>query len=135
MLRPAVPADLPALLAIRNIAGGDALCDPALITDARLARWIAADAVIAWDEEDGKMVGFAAADNAAIHLLVDAAARSRGIGRELLAAICAHVRQAGHSAAILILAPNGDAERHYLAAGWVGIGRSQRGGPVFQKPL
>jgi ribosomal protein S18 acetylase RimI-like enzyme len=134
VLRPAIAADLPALLAIRDAAGADALSDPAPITKASLARLIAANAVIVSDD-DGQAVGFAAAEGATIHLLVDTAARSRGIGRELLAAICAGIRQAGHEAALLSLPPDSDAARHYRAAGWAEIGGSGRGGTVFQKPL
>jgi len=134
MLRTAVAVDLAALAAIRDASGADALSDPKLIDEVSLTRLIAAGAVIVW-VDDGRMVGFAAADGATIHLLVDTTARSRGIGRELLTAICAQVRQAGHPVAALTLPPGSSAERHYRSAGWSVIGRSPRGGPVFQKPF
>jgi len=133
MLRPAVAADLPALAAIRDRAGADALSDPALITEADLSRLVAAGRVMVADEA-GLIAGFAAADSDHIHLLVDTAQRSRGIGRNLLAWACDAVRQAGHAAAILTLAVGSTAERHYRAAGWVEIGRSA-GGAVLKKPL
>jgi GNAT superfamily N-acetyltransferase len=134
MLRPAVAADLPALIAIRDDAGDDALSDPALVGEAGVARLVAAGAVVAWTE-DGRVAGFAAIDGSILHLLVDSAARGKGVGRELLAAACVCVKQAGHAGATLSLAPGGSAERHYRAAGWTVIGRSERGGTVLQKPL
>jgi GNAT superfamily N-acetyltransferase len=134
MLRPAVAADLPRLVAIRDGAGPDALSDPALVGEEELRRLIAAGAVSVWDE-DGEPGGFAATDGGAIHLLVDTAARGRGAGRELLAASCAAVAQAGHAAATLSLAPDAAAERHYRAAGWNVAGRTAAGGVVLNKPL
>jgi GNAT superfamily N-acetyltransferase len=131
MLRPAVPADLTALLAIRDAAGPDALSDPALVTEDRL---IAADAVTACDEA-GRVVGFAATGGAAVHLLVDSGARGTGVGRELLAAACAAVKQAGHATATLTLAPGSTAEHHYRAAGWRRTGQTRAGGMVLKKPL
>src|SRR5665213_908705 len=74
MLRPAVPADLRCLAAIRDASGADALSDPALVADAELRRLVGAGAVAVW-EEDGEIAGFGAADSAAIHLLVAAGAR------------------------------------------------------------
>src|SRR6185312_16250778 len=100
MLRPAVPADLLRLLAIRDASGADALSDPALVEADGLARLIAADAVAAW-EEDGRVMGFSAVDGGAIHLLVDAACRGNGVGRALLAAALLGVDKARYVAATL----------------------------------
>jgi GNAT superfamily N-acetyltransferase len=134
MLRPAAPADLPRLLAIRDASGADALSEPALVTEPALRQLVSAGAVIVCDE-GGLVVGFAAADGPAIHLLVDSAARGKGVGRELLAAACGRVRQAGHDAARLTTAPGGLAERHYRAAGWIEAERGTNGGLVLKKPL
>jgi GNAT superfamily N-acetyltransferase len=134
MLRPAVPADLGRLLAIRDTAGDDALSDAALIAEGDLARLIAADAVAVW-EEDGRIEGFAAVDGGAIHLLVDATARGTGIGRALLDAACARAKRAGHAAAVLSIPADGGAERHYRAAGWLDAGSSPTGGLVLKKPF
>jgi GNAT superfamily N-acetyltransferase len=131
MLRPAVPADLAALLAIRDAAGPDALSDPALVTEDRL---IAAEPLMVCDDA-GRVVGFAAVDCAAIHLLVDSSARGTGIGRELLAAASAAIKNAGHSAATLTLTPGSTAERHYRAAGWSRTGQTRAGGTILKKPL
>jgi GNAT superfamily N-acetyltransferase len=133
MLRPAAQADLPTLVAIRDRAGADALSDPALVTEADLHRLIAAGAVMVADET-GSIVGFAGIDGDRIHLLVDTARRSKGIGRALLAWACAAVCEAGHNAATLTLAAENTAERHYHAVGWGEIGRSPAGGVVLKKP-
>jgi GNAT superfamily N-acetyltransferase len=133
MLRPAVSADLPAVLAIRNRAGADALSDPALIKETDLRRLIAAGAVMVADD-GGTVAGFAVIDGDRIRLLVDTAQRSKGIGRALLAWACDAVREAGHTAATLTLAAENTTERHYRAAGWGEIGRSPSGGVVLKKP-
>lgn len=129
-LRAAVPADLPALLGIRDGSGDDALSDPALVAEAGLRRLIATGAVTVWDEA-GEIAGFAAVDNGAIHLLVNSRARGKGVGRELLAAACAALKQAGHKFATLTLAAGSTAMRHYRADGWTATGRNAL---VFQKP-
>jgi GNAT superfamily N-acetyltransferase len=134
MLRPAVPADLARLRAIRDVAGVDALSDPALIADAELNRLIAAGAVTVW-KEDARLVGFAALDGPAIHLLVDTTHRGKGVGRDLLADACARASEGGHAAAILALAPGSAAQHHYLAAGWTIVRREASGRLVLQKSL
>ncbi|HYM71353.1 MAG TPA: GNAT family N-acetyltransferase [Stellaceae bacterium] len=137
MLRPAVPADLPNLLAIRDASGADALSDPALIAADYLAELIAAGAVSVWDD-DGRAVGFAAVseDDGAIRaLLVDPRHRGKGVGRALLDAACAVLKNAGCLAATLGIAAGGSAGRHYRAAGWVETAPGPTGGFVLKKPL
>jgi hypothetical protein len=134
VLRQALAADLPALIAIRDRSGADALSDPALVTEAFLRRLIAGGAV-ALREVEGIVIGFAAIDGAAIHLLVESARRGGGVGRELLASACTAIRAAGHDAAIVALPPDSIAERHYRVAGWIEAGRSVAGGMVLKKPL
>jgi len=134
MRRPAVPDDLPALLGLCEAAGRDALSDPALVTEVLLRRLIAVGTVMV-QEEDGVVVGFAVLDSGAVHLLVDPAQRSKGIGRELLSAACAALKETGHPVAILTLAPGSAAERHYRAAGWTETGKSPKGGLVIKKKL
>ena len=133
MRRPATAADLPRLVAIRAAAGGDALSDPALVSDGDLRRLTAIGAAAVWDDA-GEIAGFAAVDGDRIHLLVDPARRSRGIGRDLLAWSCAMLCAAGHGAARIALAPGSSAERHYRAAGWEAAGCSVTGGAVLKKP-
>lgn len=134
MLRPAVPADLPRLLTIRDASGADALSDPALVDAAGLGRLIEAGSVAVWDDGEA-VVGFAAVQGAAICLLVAAAARGKGAGRELLADACGRIGRQGHAAALVSLAPGGDAARHYRAAGWIEAGRTAGGGLILKKPL
>jgi GNAT superfamily N-acetyltransferase len=133
VLRLTTLDDLPALMAIRDSSGADALSDPALITEIDLRRLIAAGAVIAADET-GQIAGFAAIDGDHVHLLVDTTQRSRGIGRALLAGACNAVREAGHPAAFLTLAAESTTEHHYRAAGWIEIGGSPTDGVVLKKP-
>ncbi len=134
MLRPAEATDLPRLVAIRDGAGDDALSDPGLIEADDLRRLIASGAVTAWDDA-GDIAGFAALDGGAIHLLVDAMQRSRGVGRALLARACDSLRQSGHAEAMVTLPRGSAAERHYLAAGWRVAGRNATGRTVLKKPL
>jgi GNAT superfamily N-acetyltransferase len=134
MLRPAVAADLPRLVAIRARADADALSDPAAAIDGALRRLIAAGAATVWDEA-GTIAGFAAVGEGAVHLLVDPAQRSRGVGRALLAWACGAAKEAGYAQATLALPPGGTAERHYRAAGWSDAGPSASGGLVLKKPL
>jgi GNAT superfamily N-acetyltransferase len=132
MLRPAVADDVPALLAIRDRSGADALSDPARIDEALLRWLIDSAAAVVWDEKG--IAGFAATDGAAIHLLVDTARRGGGIGRALLDWACDAVRAAGHVAAVVTLAPGSTAERHYRAAGWVEAGGDRTGEVILKKP-
>jgi GNAT superfamily N-acetyltransferase len=134
MLRPAVAADLPKLIAICDGSGDDALSDPMLIHKADLRRLIASGSVTVWDEA-GIVAGFAALESGAIHLLVDTMRRSRGVGRTLLDWACGSLRRAGHAKATITLAHADAAQRHYLAAGWRVAGRSTAGGTVLKKPL
>ena len=134
MLRPAAPADLTRIVAIRDGSGGDALSDPAPVSEDALRRLVAAGAVTVWDDA-GVIAGFAAVDGGAIHILVDAAQRSRGIGRALLGWACDTTKRAGCAEARLVLPPGGTAESHYRAAGWKDAGWSASGGLVLKKPL
>lgn len=134
MLRPAVLADIPRLLAIRDAAGADALSDPALLDETELTRLAACGAVTVW-EDGGQIVGFAATDSGTVHLLVESTARGRGVGRFLLRSATTAIWLAGHRAATVSLPPNSDAERYYRADGWIAAGPSAGGGTVFQKPF
>lgn len=135
MLRLAALADLPRLIAIRDASGDDALSEPRLVSEALLRRLIAVGTASVWQEGDA-VAGFAAVDGDVIHLLVDTAQRNRGLGRALLAAACAAVKETGHQAAVVTLpACSFAAERHYRAAGWCGSGQSAIGGLILKKPF
>jgi GNAT superfamily N-acetyltransferase len=133
MLRRAVGADLPAMLAIRERSGEGALSDPARVDEPSLRRLTDSGAAAVWDDEG--IAGFAATDGASIYLLVDSGRRGGGIGRALLDWACEAVRDTGHAAAIIMLAPGSSAARHYRAAGWVEVEASAEGELVLQKPL
>jgi GNAT superfamily N-acetyltransferase len=132
MLRRAVAGDLPALLAIRDRSSADALSDPARANEGLLRRLIDSGTVVVWD--DARVAGFAATDGAAIHLLVDSARRGGGIERALLDWARDAVRDAGHVAAVITLAPGSTAERHYRAAGWVEAGGDRTREVILKKP-
>ena len=137
MLRPAVPADLVRLVAIRDGSGADALSDPTRIEEGALAALIRSGAVTVW-EDGARVEGFAATDSGCgkiVGLLVTSAARGKGGGRALLAAACDTLRRAGHRAAALTVVAGGDAERHYRAAGWVPSEPGPAGRLVLKKPL
>jgi GNAT superfamily N-acetyltransferase len=134
MLRPAVLADIPRLLAIRDAAGADALSDPALIGETELTPLTAGGAVTVWQDGE-QIVGFAATDGGALHLLVESTARGRGVGRFLLRSATTAIWLAGHRSATVSLPPNSDAERYYRADDWIAAGPSASGGIVLQKPL
>ena len=134
MLRGAAAADLPALLTIRDRSDADALSDPARADETLLRRLVDNGAVMVW--ADGESIaGFAAADAAVIHLLVDSARRGGGIGRALLDWAVAAVRDAGYPAAFVVLPPRGTAERHYRAAGWVATDGDATGELILKKPF
>lgn len=81
----------------------------------------AADAVLV-AEEDGALLGFCAAwDREPVYIdnvHVAAAARSRGIGRQLLAAVATHFLAGGrHGAALHVVASNRRAKALYLTLG------------------
>ena len=132
MLRPAVAADVPALLAIRDRSSADALSDPARMDEPLLRRLVDGGTTVVWEE--GGIAGFAVTDGAAIHLLVDSTRRGGGIGRALLDWAREVVRRGGHAAAIVTLAPGGGAERHYRDAGWVEVGGTARE-LILRKPF
>ena len=138
MIRAAVPADLPALRAIRNAAGAERLSDPRAVPDPLLCRSTRARAVWVWQAAGEAVLGFAAIDRDAgviIALLVAPGQQGRGIGRALLHTCCDALRAAGHAAATIGVEPGSPAERHYHAAGWTETAPSEGGGLILQKPL
>jgi GNAT superfamily N-acetyltransferase len=133
MLRPAIAADLPTLLAIRDRSGADVLSNTSRMDEPLLRRLIDSGGAAVWD--DGGIAGFAATDGAAIHLLVDSARRGGGIGRALLDWACDAIRDAGYAAAVVTLAPGTTAERHYRAVGWVEAVGEATSELVLKKPF
>jgi GNAT superfamily N-acetyltransferase len=138
MLRLAARADIPRIFEIRDSVRDDRFSDPAVVTEAELARFIGAGALWVWQEPDGMVAGFSAGDardGSLWALFVAPGHDGKGIGRALLKAGCDTLRAAGHRTATLSTDPGTRAERHYRADGWSVIGRNAKGELVFQKPL
>lgn len=136
-LRLAVRADIPPLVAIA--AGGTEmpLIDAGPVTDDACARYLAHSELWLW-EEDGTILGFAAADpeDGRIGLLFVAAGRDgRGIGRALLRAACSTLGRRGHGWATLRIAAGTRAEGFYRAAGWREAARDGDGRVILCRAL
>lgn len=133
-LRRAVPADIPALSALRLSVRENRLADPSRVTPADYARHLAATWV--WDAPP--ILGFAAADPASgtlWALFVAPEAEGRGIGRALLEAATADLAAHGRSAARATTDPGTRAHRVYLAAGWQDDGPAERGEIALRRTL
>lgn len=139
IFRPAVPADAPALMAIRRAVRQNA------ITDARLAALgIDAESVAAkmasthaafCAEVDGEVVGFSMADrtDASIWaLFVLPEHEGRGIGRALLHLAVDALRADGHRRIVLSTDPDTRAEAFYRRGGWQAAGTNAGGEVVFE---
>ncbi len=138
MIRGASSSDMPLLFAIRDSARENPLSDPAAVTERDTARLIEQGACWVWQQKDGTIAGFSAADLRAgtvVALLVAPGHEGRGIGRALLGTACAALRAAGHRDATLRAEAGSRAERHYRAAGWIDAGTNGRGGLILRKPL
>ena len=138
MIRLATRADIARLLEIRHGVGENGLTDPGAVTEADAERFIDAGALWVWQEADGLVIGFSAADTcsgAIWALLVAPGHEGKGIGRALLQQACDALRAAGHCEAWLTTEPGTRAERHYRAAGWTASGYSQNGELIFRKAL
>lgn len=107
MIRPATPEDARSIAAIWNPVIRDTTItfNPVQKTEAEIARMILGDgSFILWDES-GQILGFARyfqfrGGLGYLHsiehtILLHPAARGRGIGRALMAALCAHAAAAG----------------------------------------
>jgi ribosomal-protein-alanine N-acetyltransferase len=126
-LRPATPADAPACAEL------DQLCFPPNIAYDRetFAEIFAQAKVILIAEDDGRMIGFVAAEIGAdeptaliITLDVDPARRRQGVGSQLLAAAHARLVELGAQTAYLHVAVRSvDAQRLYRRHGYSTVGR------------
>jgi L-amino acid N-acyltransferase YncA len=141
-LRPAIPADAPALAAIYNegIAGREATFETRPREAAEVAAWIEEGLpfVVAEDEQGG-VLGFARVsaysdrcvyDGVGEHgVYVAAAARGRGVGRALLLALCDAAERAGYYKLTSRLFTSNAASRAvHLAAGFEEVGVQRRHG-------
>jgi GNAT superfamily N-acetyltransferase len=124
MIRNAVETDIPRIVEIRGAVRENKLRDPSRVTIDDIKWFIANPGIFVW-EEDGRIVGFSAADprNCNIWaLFMDAAYERRGIARALFERACAVLKAAGCERMWLTTSPGTRAERFYLQAGWTVVG-------------
>ena len=127
----------PRITEIRLSVRENRLRDPSRVTDAD-SRWFNDDPGIWVWEEDGRVLGFSAADTrdgTIWALFVDPAHEGRGIGRNLLARACAVLRVAGHRTATLGTEPGSRADRFYRRAGWTPLHIDRHGEQVLRLDL
>jgi GNAT superfamily N-acetyltransferase len=137
-IRPATREDIPRLIEIRNGVRENPLTDPGAVTEADAERFIEAGMLWVWQEADGLVTGFSAADaqdGSIWALFVAPGHDGKGIGRALLAKACDGLRATGHREAWLTAEPGTPAERHYRAAGWTASGTGAEGELIFRKAL
>jgi GNAT superfamily N-acetyltransferase len=137
MLRRATKADISRISEIRDSVRENILSDPARVTAADIAWFLANGPIWVW-EADGIVAGFSAGDPRdgwVWALFVAPGHEGRGIGRALLKVTCDSLRAAGHATARLSTEPGTRAERHYRADGWTVTETNAKGELVFQKPL
>src|SRR5215813_11495386 len=114
MIRAATTADLSRIFAIRDSVRENRLSDPAAVTEADAAWFLAHGPVWVWQEPDDAVVGFSAGDprdGTVWALFVAPGHEGKGVGRALLQAACNSLREAGHSVARLSTDSGTRAER------------------------
>ncbi len=127
LIRRATESDIPRITDIRNNVRENKLIDPRRVTIEDV-RWFISNPGIFLGEEDGRVVGFSAADprNGNIWaLFLDQAYEGRGIARALLQQACAVLSEAGFPADV---AHNGSRHprRGILPSGRMAGRRAQR---------
>jgi ribosomal protein S18 acetylase RimI-like enzyme len=136
-LRPATPADLPRIHAIRHGVSENVLRDPSKVSDEEVA-WYMVQAIFLVSEEEGEVVGFTCANHQTglvWALFIDPAHERRGHGRALLDEVLRRLATAGHRQAWLTTGAGTRAQRFYAAHGWRDMGRELGGQVVFVKAV
>jgi GNAT superfamily N-acetyltransferase len=132
LIRKATQADIPRIMDIRAAVRENRLRDPSRVTVDHVGWFVDNPGIFAW-EEDGKIVGFSAADprdGSIFALFVERAYEGRGIGRALFERACAVLIDAGCGRMWLTTEPGTRAEGFYRQAGWRVTGRAD-GNLVF----
>ncbi len=128
-IRPATPADIPAMHRIRLAARENRLSDPGSVGEASYVRYVREGG--AWVAESAeRVVGFAAVDAAERSvwaLFVDPRAEGRGIGGALHERMLGKARERGLGRLSLVTSPGTRAAAFYLARGWTVAGPAPDG--------
>jgi GNAT superfamily N-acetyltransferase len=136
-IRRATDADRDRINEIRFSVKENILRDRSRVTYDMITWFLENPGIWLW-EEDGKVLGFSAADTrdgAIFALFIDPKHEGRGIGRALFARALDSLRAAGHSTGSLTTQPGSRADRFYQKAGWKVIGTSERGERIFEGVL
>jgi GNAT superfamily N-acetyltransferase len=137
LIRRATEADRARISEIRFSVKENVLRDPSRVPHEMVTWFIENPGIWLW-EEDGKVLGFSAADTrdgTIFALFIDPAHEGRGIGRALFAKALDSLREAGHETGSLTTQPGSRADRFYQRAGWKAIGTSERGERIFHGVL
>lgn len=135
-IRPAVMAEIPALMRIR-LGVRENTFNPARVSPADVVWFVENAPVWVW-EEAGDLRGFSAGDprdGSLWALFVDPAWEGRGIGTALLAQACASLAAAGHRTVTLDTEPGTRAADFYRRRGWVDQGLDSAGQRLFSRHL
>ena len=136
-IRRARPEERPRITGIRLAVRENQLMDPSRVTDADYQWFTENPGIWVW-EEDGRILGFSAADTrdgTIWALFIDPGHEGRGIGRALLAKACDVLRAAGHRSATLGTEPGSRADRFYRQAGWKPLHIDERGEQILRLDL
>ena len=120
MIRNATEADIARLVEIRGAVRENQLRDPSRVTIEDYRWFIANPGIFVWEEE-GRIVGFSAADprdGSIWALFMDPAFEGRGFARLLLERACQVLQAAGCDRMWLTTSPGTRAEKFYRKAGW-----------------
>jgi GNAT superfamily N-acetyltransferase len=134
VIRNATRSDIPRIFAIRGAVRENRLRDPSRVTVEQICWFIDHPGLFVW-EEDGKVVGFSAADprnGNIVALFMDEDYEGRGIGRALFERACDVLSAADCKRMWLTTWPGTRAERFYRKAGWR-VSGSEDGNLVFEK--
>jgi GNAT superfamily N-acetyltransferase len=134
VIRNATRSDIPRIFAIRGAVRENRLRDPSRVTVEQICWFIDHPGLFVWEEE-GKVVGFSAADprnGNIVALFMDEDYEGRGIGRALFERACDVLSAAGCGRMWLTTWPGTRAERFYRKAGWR-VSGSEDGNLVFEK--
>jgi len=137
LIRRATEADRARINEIRFSVKENILRDPTRVTPDMVTWFIDNPGIWLW-EEDGKVLGFSAADTrdgTIFALFIDPEHEGRGIGRALFAKALDSLREAGHRTGSLTTQPGSRADRFYQRAGWKAVGTSERGERIFHGEL